>query len=466
MDVVSLWENFLDSIKESLTSLSYETWFKDTKLVSLHNNVATVVVPMPVHQKHLVDKYNDIIEEKFAKIVGSSYSFNFLLEEEWNNQKDDLLIEPKEEEFVSTVKFVFRKKDSQTYEDANLNKDYTFDNFIVGPSNKFAFTASMAVAEKPGKAYNPLFLYGKSGLGKTHLMHSIGNYILDTTDLKVLYISSDKFVDDFINAVVRSDEKENFDKIDTFKAKYRDIDVLMIDDIQFLGNATKGQVEFFHTFNELYDEHKQIIIASDRSVDDLKTLENRLLTRFNWGLTANITPPDFDLRMSIIERKIAHQESAKDVPKEVIEYIANNFASDVRQLEGAITRVFAYALMMNKGIVDLDIAVDALKDQLTDRSVYKNDVHRIQTVVCDYFKITLDDIKGKKRSQNINYPRQVAIYLCRTMANESFPKIGTYFGGRDHSTIMSSYRKIESDLKTNEQLKVVIKDLKDMLSTS
>ena len=224
-------------------------------------------------------------------------------------------------------------------------------------------------------------------------------------------------------------------------------------------------LQFFHTFNELYNENKQIVIASDRSVDDLKTLENRLLTRFNWGLTANITPPDFDLRMNIIEKKIAYHESAKDVPKEVIEYIANNFASDVRQLEGAITRVFAYALMINKGQIDLDTAIEALKDQLTDRSVYKNDVHRIQTVVCDYFKITIDDIKGKKRSQNINYPRQVAIYLCRTMANESFPKIGTYFGGRDHSTIMSAYRKIESDLQVNEQLKVVIKELKERLST-
>ena len=295
-------------------------------------------------------------------------------------------------------------------------------------------------------------------------MHSIGNYIVENSDLKVLYISSDKFVNDFINAV-RNNDKNNFDKIDVFKNKYRNIDVLMIDDIQFLGNATKGQEEFFHTFNELYNENKQIVIASDRSVDDLKMLENRLLTRFNWGLTANITPPDFDLRMNIIKKKISHQESAKDIPIEVIEYIANNFASDVRQLEGAITRVFAYALMMNKGVVDLDTAVDALKDQLTDRSVYKNDIHRIQTVVCDYFKITIDDIKGKKRSQNINYPRQVAIYLCRTMANESFPKIGTHFGGRDHSTIMSSYRKIEKDLKTNEQLKVVINELKQMLST-
>ena len=461
MDVESLWNNFLNTIKESISSLSYETWFRDTKLVSLRNNVATVIVPMPVHKKHLIENYKDIIEEKFTKLTGSIFNFNFLLEDEWEIQKNE----------VEKKKTVVPKKNIpeigvpiQNFEDANLNKDYTFSNFIVGSSNRFAFTASMAVAEKPGKAYNPLFLYGKSGLGKTHLMHSIGNYILENSNLRVLYISSDKFVNDFINAV-RYNEKENFDKIDSFKSKYRNIDVLMIDDIQFLGNATKGQEEFFHTFNELYNENKQIVIASDRSVDDLKMLENRLLTRFNWGLTANITPPDFDLRMSIIERKIAHQESAKDVPKEVIEYIANNFASDVRQLEGAITRVFAYALMMNKGNVVLDTAVDALKDQLTDRSVYKNDVHRIQTVVCDYFKITLEDIKGKKRSQNINYPRQVAIYLCRTMANESFPKIGTYFGGRDHSTIMSSYRKIESDLKTNEQLKVVIKELKQMLSS-
>lgn len=466
MDVSILWKNFLSDIEENISTLSYTTWFSNTELVSLQNNEAVILVPAPVHKKHLIDNYNDMIEEKLLELTGSSFICKFLLEDEWNSIKDTVLLESKNESTIKTKMVDNNNSSIQSTEDANLNEEYTFDNFIVGNSNRFAYTASMAVAEKPGKAYNPLFLYGKSGLGKTHLMHSIGNYILKNTNLKVLYISSDKFVNDFINAVRYNDkDRENFDKIDNFKSKYRNIDVLMIDDIQFLGNATKGQEEFFHTFNELYEENKQIIIASDRSVDDLKTLENRLLTRFNWGLTANITPPDFDLRMSIIERKIAYQESAKDVPKEVIEYIANNFASDVRQLEGAITRVFAYALMMNKGIVDLDVAVDALKDQLVDRSVYKNDVHRIQTVVCDYFKITIEDIKGKKRSQNINYPRQVAIYLCRTLAKESFPKIGTYFGGRDHSTIMSAYNKIEKDLKTNEQLKIVIKDLKQRLSS-
>jgi chromosomal replication initiator protein len=465
MDTDILWNNFLNKIKENISSLSYETWFKDTRLASLNDNVATVIVPMPFHKKHLVENYKSIIEKTFSSLTGTNFNFDFLLEEEWQDKKTDFATAT--EEKIDDAKVENKSIDRdiiQNCDDANLNKDYVFDSFIVGASNRFAYTASMAVAEKPGKAYNPLFLYGKSGLGKTHLMHSIGNYIVENSNLKVLYISSDKFVNDFINAV-RNNDKNNYDKIDVFKNKYRNIDVLMIDDIQFLGNATKGQEEFFHTFNELYNDNKQIVIASDRSVDDLKMLENRLLTRFNWGLTANITPPDHELRMSIIEKKIAYHESAKDVPKEVIEYIANNFASDVRQLEGAITRVFAYALMMNRGIVDLDTAVDALKDQLVDRSVYKNDVHRIQTVVCDYFKITIEDIKGKKRNQNINYPRQVAIYLCRTLANESFPKIGTYFGGRDHSTIMSSYRKIENDLKSNEQLKVVIKELKQMLST-
>ena len=461
MSTTEVWNRFLDVMKENISSLSYETWLRDTKLVDLNNGIATVIVPMPVHKKHLIDNYQDIMIDRFSGVIGDNYTFNFLIEEEWNERK------PEEEISIIKEKDTEVKKnevDFKHFNEANLNKDFTFSNFIVGSSNRFAFTASMAVAEKPGKAYNPLFLYGKSGVGKTHLMYSIGNFIVENSDLKVLYISSEKFVNDFINAV-RYNDKGNYDKVEAFKSKYRDIDVLLIDDIQFLGTATKGQEEFFHTFNELYNEGKQIIIASDRSVDDLKMLENRLLTRFNWGLTANITPPDFELRVNIIERKIAFQESAKDVPKEVIDYIANNFASDVRQLEGAITRVFAYALMMNKGNVDLDTAIDALKDQLTDRSVYKNDVHRIQTVVCDYFKITIDDLKGKKRSQNINYPRQVAIYLCRTMANESFPKIGTYFGGRDHSTIMSSYKKIEGDLKNNDQLKIVINDLKRRLST-
>ncbi len=453
MDIDMLWKNFLLKMKEQLSSLSYETWFEPTKLHSLHDGVATIIVPTNLHKKHLGENYKDDMEIIFDELTDTHFTFEFKLESEMSDIKKIIDIDS-----LTTNSGVPK----QSANDANLNPNYTFDTFIVGDSNRFAFTAARAVAEKPGKAYNPLFLYSKSGLGKTHLMQSIGNYILENGNKKVLYVSSDKFVNDYINAV-RTIGKNSIEKIDSFKNKYRNIDVLIIDDIQFLGSATKGQEEFFHTFNELYNSNKQIIIASDRSVDDLKMLENRLLTRFNWGLTANITPPDFDLRMSIIRKKIAHQESAEDVPQDVIEYIANNFDSDIRQLEGAITRVFAYSLMMNRGVVTLPIAVESLKDQLSDKSVYKNDVHRIQRVVCDYFKIDIDDLKGKKRNKNINYPRQIAIYLCRVMTDESFPKLGTYFGGRDHSTIINAYQKIENDLKTNDQLEIVINELKNNL---
>lgn len=454
MNVDMIWNEFLTKIRERISPLSYDTWFKDTKLYNIDKNTAIILVPMSLHKNHLEENYKEEIEEIFNSITGTNFTFQFKLESE--------ITEDKKEEEAPKTEIESSGVPYQSNLSANLKSEYTFDNFIVGDSNRFAFTAARAVAEKPGKAYNPLFLYGKSGLGKTHLMHSIGNYILENSNKKVLYVSSEQFVNDYIYAV-RNNDKSNFDKIDSFKNKYRNIDVLIIDDIQFLGTATKGQEEFFHTFNQLHDSNKQIIIASDRSVDDLKMLENRLITRFNWGLTANITPPDFNLRVDIIKKKISHQEAAENLPIEVIEYIANINDSDVRQLEGAITRVFAYALMMNKGEVTLDIAIDALKDRVSERSVYKNDVHRIQRIVCEYFKIDIEDLKGKKRSKDVNYPRQIAIYLCRIMTNESFPKMGTYFGGRDHSTIISAYQKIEKDLKTNSQLQTVISELKNRI---
>lgn len=449
-----IWNTFLDKIKEQISPLSFDTWFKDTKLYKVDKNVAIIVVPMSLHKKHLEERYLDIIEEIFNSITGTNFTFSFKLESELIEEQKVVDVTPSIEEVVGVP--------YQSSASANLNSNYTFDNFIVGDSNRFAFTAARAVAEKPGKAYNPLFLYGKSGLGKTHLMHSIGNYIIENSNKKVLYVSSEQFVNDYIYAV-RNNDKNSYDKIDSFKKKYRNIDVLIIDDIQFLGTATKGQEEFFHTFNQLHDSNKQIIIASDRSVDDLKMLEDRLRTRFSWGLTTNITPPDFDLRVDIIKKKILHQEAANDIPIEVIEYIANINDSDVRQLEGAITRVFAYASMMNHGIITLDCAIDALKDTASSKSVYKNNVHRIQQIVCEYFKLDIEDLKGKKRSKEINYPRQIAIYLCRVMTNESFPKMGTYFGGRDHSTIISAYQKIEKDLKTNTQLQTVINELKNRI---
>lgn len=454
MNTDALWNSFLEKIKERISPLSYDTWFKDTKLHSIDNGIATIVVPMILHKKHLEENYLDDIEEVFNAITSTNFTFVFKLESELEpvNKIEDVT-----ELYTESVGVPYQSSAS-----ANLNSDYTFDTFMVGDSNRFAFTAARAVAEKPGKAYNPLFLYGNSGLGKTHLMHAIGNYIIENSNKKVLYVSSEQFVNDYIYAV-RNNDKNNYEKIDLFKSKYRNIDVLIIDDIQFLGSATKGQEEFFHTFNQLHDSNKQIIIASDRSVDDLKMLEDRLRTRFNWGLTANITPPDFQLRVDIIKKKISHQEAAEDIPLEVIEYIANINDSDVRQLEGAITRVFAYALMMNKGVVTLEMAVEALKDKVSQKSVFKNDVHRIQRIVCEYFKIDIEDLKGKKRSKDVNYPRQIAIYLCRELTSESFPKMGTYFGGRDHSTIISAYQRIQKDLKVNSQLQTVINELKSRI---
>lgn len=451
-----IWENFLNNIKDEITDISFNIWFNedDTKLYSFKDDVATIVVNQDFIKKHLEDNYMDIMMEAMYKVTNSNVTIKVILEDEVK-----VLEEERKKELKKSMEKNFV---NQSSDNANLNPNYTFESFIVGDSNKFAYKAARVVAESPG-TYNPLFLYGESGVGKTHLMHAIGNYLIQNTDKKVLYIASDKFVDEYTR-IFRYSEKNNYDRIDTFKDKYRNVDVLMIDDIQFLSTAPKGQEEFFHTFNELHNANKQIIIASDRSVDDLNSIENRLLTRLNWGLTANITTPDYDLRVSIIKNKLAFKEAADDLSVDVIEYIANNFDSDIRKLEGAITRVLAYASMFNKGKVTLDIAVDALKDQLKDRSFYKNDVQRIQRVVCDYYKISIEQMKGKNRNNDVNFPRQVAIYLCRELTTESFPNIGSYFGGRNHSTIISAYQKIGKELNTNEDLKRVIRDLKKNLT--
>ena len=451
-----IWNSFLENIKNEITNVSFDTWFNedDTKFYSFKDDVLTITVNQPFIKKHIEEHYLDIMGEAISKVTSSNVVFNIVLEDEVNkdcldNQQQDVFNELAIEERQSAT-------------NANLNPNYTFETFIVGASNKFAYKAARVIAEAPG-SYNPLFLYGESGVGKTHLMHSIGNYLIENSNKKVLYITSDKFVDEYTR-IFRYSDKNSFEKIDAFKDKYRNVDVLMIDDIQFLSTAPKGQEEFFNTFQELHNSNKQIIIASDRPVDDLNSFENRLISRFNWGLTANITTPDYDLRISIIKNKLAFNEVANDIPEEVIEYIANNFDSDIRKLEGAITRVLAYSSMFNKGKITLDVAVEALKDLLKDRSFYKNDVQRIQRVVCDYYKISIEQMKGKSKNNSVNFPRQIAIYLCRELTSESFPKIGSYFGGRNHSTIISADKKIRRELDNNASLREVIKDLKRSLT--
>ena len=450
MDLDSIWKSFLEKIQSSISSISYETWFKDTKLISLDDNIAKIKVEAPIQKKILNDNWYNIIEETFSQITNTSFDFEFILEDEIN-ENVNIEVENVGVPINSSLK-------------SNLNKKYTFDSFIVGDSNKFANMAAVAVAENPGKTYNPLFIYGSSGLGKTHLMHAIGNYIIENSNKKVLYVTSEQFISDFLNINKKDDSGTNFNYIDIFKNKYRTVDVLIIDDIQFLGGATQTQQEFFNTFNNLYDDNKQIIISSDKSPDDLKKLEDRLRTRFNWGLSVNIFPPDYKMRIEILRKKIAGQNMENIVNDDVISYIANNCDSDVRQLEGALTRVIAYATMFNTTNIDLNLAIDALKDYLSKSSFIKNDIQRIQKIVADYYNISVDDLKSKKRKVSIAFPRQVAIYLSRKITDESFPKIGIHFGGRDHSTIIHSVDKIEKELKTNVDFKLVIDDLKSKIN--
>ncbi len=457
MNSNEIWNKFIENFKIEITDIAFNTWFneEDTKFYSFKDDVVTITVNQPFMKNHILEHYVDMMIATMRKVTNTDVTFEILLESEVSK-----INEKKSNNDIFSL--IDNTNANQSSLNANLNPNYTFETFVVGNSNKFAFKASRLIAEAPS-TYNPLFLYGESGVGKTHLMHAIGNYLVQNTDKKVLYISSDKFVDEYTR-IFRCNDKNNFEKIDAFKNKYRNVDVLMIDDIQFLSNAPKGQEEFFHTFNELQSANKQVIIASDRPADDLNSLEHRLATRFNGGLTANISPPDYDLRVSIIKNKLAFKEVAEDIPDDVIEYIANNFDSDIRKLEGAITRVLAYSSMLYKGKINLDIAVDALRDQLKDRSFYKNDVQRIQRVVCDYYKISIEQMKGKNRNNSVNFPRQIAIYLCRELTTESFPKIGSYFGGRNHSTIISADNKIRKELNTNANLREVIKDLKRNLT--
>ena len=449
MDINTIWNMFLEKIKKELDPILYETWFMDTKLLELNDNTAKILVPMQVHKKHLKENYNNIIEEIFTEITGSNFKFEYLLEEEITK---NVTIDVNK---VGVPNNLF---------ESNLDPKYTFDNFIVGNSNKFAKATSLAVAEQPGFMYNPLFIYGSSGLGKKHLMHAIGNYIVKNSNKKVLYVTSEKFVDDFLNIYRKNKEENNFDAVDEFKNKYRNVDVLMIDDIQYLEIASKTQQEFFNTFNELHCNNKQIIISSDRSPDDLKKLEERLRTRFNWGLTIDILPPDFQLRMDIIDKKIESNDVCNSFPIEVKEYIASNCTSDIRKLEGAITRVFAYATIMNGSDITLELATEALKDYFVKSIISKNKIEQVQQLIANAYNISVEDIKSKKRMASISVPRQIGMYICRVYLSESLPKIGLEFGGKDHTTVMHSVDKIKKELKVNkdleEQINKIVKQIK------
>ena len=445
MNVQSLWKNFLEIINNKVNPISFNTWFKDASLIGIDNGKATIQVPMVLQKNLLMKNYYDLIEETFLSLTGENYDIDFVLEDDVNK------VDEKE----------IPKENNKPNINTNLNPKYTFQNFIVGESNRFAQTAGLSVAQNPGELYNPLFIYGKSGVGKTHLMHAIGNYVINNSNKNVLYVTSDEFTTDFTG--IRNVTGNNQSYVDYFKDKYRNVDVLIIDDIQFLAGAEKTQQEFFNTFNFLYSANKQIIISSDRSPDDLKLLEDRLRTRFAWGLTVDILPPDFTLKKQIIKNKINGHDVAKKIDDDVIEFIANSCENDVRHLEGAITRLYAYTAIMGIQQITLDVAMEALKDY-TNKNIYMtNSIGKIQKKVAEYYNITVNDLKSKKRTSNINYPRQIAMYMCRMLTEESLIKIGLEFGGRDHATVIHAVEKISKDIKDNKKLKEIISNIKDML---
>ena len=448
-----LWQQFLNIIKDEINPASFSAWFNDLKLIKLDKNEITIMVPMEIHKRILGDNYYSMIEETLEKITGINYDINFVLEDEIGGTID-LNDTSKVDNFVEIP-----KEEWQSNLDPNLN----FDNFIVGDSNRLAKVAGMAVAEQPGKVHNPLFIYGKSGLGKTHLMHAIGNFIEKNTNQKVLYTTSEMFMNDYTGIANLERGQNAIDYANSFKNKYRNVDVLIIDDIQYLVGAEKTQQEFFHTFNYLHQANKQIIISSDRSPDDLKILEERLRSRFMWGLPVDIYPPDFDLRCRIIKEKIKNTVIADKLDENVIEFIANSCPNDVRFLEGTLNRLMAYTAMIVPDKIDLVFCNEALKDFINKNIYSENSIQNIQMAVAEYYKITVDDLKGKKRSNNIAYPRQIAMYLSRQLCDETFPRIGFEFGGRDHSTVIHACDKIEQDLKNNKKLENEINEIKNKI---
>lgn len=454
MDNKELWNQFLNQMQLRTQPFTFSSWFKNTVLLGINENSCIVKVDSEFQKDFLSKNYTDLMSEVLYSITNINFEFEFVLTQEKKEESREVI---KNEISSKSLDLSHKKLNS------NLNPKYTFDNFIIGDTNRFASTSAMAVAENPGKIYNPLFIYGKSGLGKTHLMHAIGNRIANNSDKVVLYVSSNEFITDFTTTRRKDTNVDNFEAMNNFKEKYSNVDVLIIDDIQFFAGADKSQDMFFHTFTELYDSNKQIIISSDRSPDDLKMLEDRLLTRFRWGLTAIMVPPDFALRCQILRNKMMGHEVAELVDDKVIDYIASNCENDVRQLEGAITTLYAYAAMMGPKKINVEFAIEALEEYLGKSIYVTNNIQRIQRAVAEYYNITVEDLKSKKRNANINHARQIAIYLSQTTTDETLVKIGLEFGNRDHSTVIHACDKIAADIKTDVGLKNDIENIKNKI---
>lgn len=429
-DIANIWADALEIIRPEMTNVSFSTWIMPIKPYLFENNTFLLCTNNQFMQTQINLKYLVLISNAISQVVGKDIKAKIILESQ------------KEEFHFSEVKTEEEKQQLRNTNITNINSKYTFDNFVVGEGNRLAHAASLAVAESPAMAYNPLFLYGCSGLGKTHLMHAIGNFIAeDNPRLKIMYVTSEFFTNELINAI-----KDN--KNEAFRNKYREIDVLLIDDIQFIGGKKQTEEEFFHTFNHLHQADKQIVISSDRHPREMNTLEERLRTRFEWGLTCDIQSPDYETRVAILQKKL--QTLDTHVPDEVIDFIAKNVNSNIRELEGALTRITAYAKLAGTEI-NLSVAQSNLKEYCsTENKVYTlNDINKC---VADYYEITTEDILSKKKPKHIAIARQMAMYICRNLLDYSFNRIGTEFK-RDHTTVMHAVNLIENEIKKGSQLK-------------
>ncbi len=440
-----LWEEVLSKVEQKISKPSFETWLKSTKLMSYGEENVTIAAPNSFAKDWLENHYVHLITGILSELTGEDRIIQFVVPKDMA-ENDFSLPKP-------TIKPIETPPSTPTA--GMLNPKYTFDTFVIGSGNRFAHAASLAVAEAPAKAYNPLFIYGGVGLGKTHLMHAIGHYVTEQNPTaKVVYLSSEKFTNEFINSI-----RDN--KAVEFRNRYRNVDVLLIDDIQFLAGKEQTQEEFFHTFNTLHEESKQIVISSDRPPKEIPTLEDRLRSRFEWGLITDIAPPDLETRIAILRKK-AKADGLIDIPNEVMLYIANQIDSNIRELEGALIRVVAYSSLVNMDI-NTDLAAEALKDIIPNSRPRIVTILDIQKAVGEHFNIRLEDFTAKKRTRSIAFPRQVAMYLSRELTDSSLPKIGTEFGGRDHSTVIHAHEKITKMLKDDQALQQDVQDIKNVL---
>jgi len=442
-EIEELWNKTLEIVKEELKPHAYNSWFSQTKAIKFEDNEFVISAPGDFCKDWLEKHYTGFIKDILKRTLGFNLDDNLIIKFKTTDQKISVPSANAPKKKITTKSKPYFKDTSLI-----LNSKYTFDDFVVGNSNRFAHAACLAVAQSPAKAYNPLFIYGGVGLGKTHLIQAIGNYIThQDNNTKVLYISSEKFTNELINSI-------RDDRTVSFRDKYRSVDILLIDDIQFLTGKERTQEEFFHTFNTLYESNKQIVITSDRPPKDITTLEERLISRFEWGLTTDVQAPDYETRIAILRKKA--QSENLNVPAEIIDFIAEKIPSNIRQLEGALTKLTAYSTLTKKEL-SVSLTQEILKDIIPLENK-KVSVSQIQKTISDYYNIKFNSLLSKKRTKDIVLARQVAIYLSRELTDLSLTSIGEAFGGKDHTTIIHSYNKIKNNIKKDNNFKGIIKD--------